>query len=109
MKEAQAHEAHLRQGKFPHRKPNVKKRQTHKPGSVLSCHLSGPLLTQWLMQPTHKGIAPESYSGGQPSFPCLFGLATRQVYRAIPLTRNAVGSYPAFSPLSASWRTVCFL
>ena len=39
------------------------------------------------------------------------GLAPRQVFRAPSLTRRAVGSYPAFSPLPPALRpaAVCFL
>ena len=35
------------------------------------------------------------------SSPLLFGLAPRGVFRAVPIARDAVGSYPTFSPLPA--------
>lgn len=38
-------------------------------------------------------------SGGQPSGAPLRGLASGVVYRAAPVTRGAVGSYPTVSPL----------
>ena len=39
----------------------------------------------------------------------LFGLAPGGVYRAVPVTRSAVGSYPTLSPLPAHARAVYFL
>ena len=39
----------------------------------------------------------------------LFGLSARGVYRAVPLTRNAVVSYTTLSPLPRQVGAVCFL
>ena len=40
----------------------------------------------------------------------LFGLASDRVYNAVYVTANAVGSYPAFSPLPVfAYEAVCFL
>lgn len=41
--------------------------------------------------------------------PLLLGLAPDGVYPAIPVTRNAVGSYPTVSPLPRRIGAVCFL
>jgi hypothetical protein len=35
---------------------------------------------------------------------CLFGLAPTGGYRAVPVTRHAVGSYPTFSPLPFGYK-----
>lgn len=57
----------------------------------LSDHLSRPTVTSRLQQPTRK------HSG--PLYGFLFGLASSGVYRALPVTRQAVSSYLAVPPL----------
>ena len=41
------------------------------------------------------------HSASRAGSPLLFGLAPRGVFRASPVARRAVGSYPTFSPLPA--------
>jgi hypothetical protein len=88
-----------------------------KPNFVLDDHSSRRRLAATLKQPTRRfrplaslrkpalhdpgrdgpSRAGRIRGGGQT--PCLFGLAPCGVYRAIGVTTNAVGSYPAVSPL----------
>ena len=74
-------------------------------------HLSGPVVTDRLKRPTRIS----SSCGPQPVLAdgFLLGLAPDEVYRAIPVTRNAVSSYLAISPLPCSGLrlnlAVCFL
>ena len=74
-------------------------------------HLSGPVVTDRLKQPTRIS----SSCGPQPVLAngILLGLAPDEVYRAIPVARNAVSSCLALSPLPCpSLRpnlAVCFL
>jgi len=51
----------------------------------------------WLSPATSRGLpaAVTTRAGSR----CLFGLAPTGGYRAAPVTRRAVGSYPTFSPL----------
>ena len=60
-------------------------------------HLSGRIVTDRLKRPTRisnsRGPQPVLADG------FLLGLAPDEVYRAIPVTRNAVSSYLAISPL----------
>ena len=42
-----------------------------------------------------------TFSASRAGSPLLFGLAPRGVFRASPVARRAVGSYPTFSPLPA--------
>ena len=73
-----------------------------KPSLVPSCegddHLSGRIVTDRLKQPTRIPAG-----AGRPRFTCvngiLLGLAPDEVYRATPVTRCAVSSYLAISPL----------
>ena len=88
------------------------KRGSCKPGFVPSCegddHLSGRIVTDRLKQPTRIPAG-----AGRSRFTCvngiLLGLAPDEVYRAIPVTRDAVSSYLAISPLLALRRAVYFL
>ena len=83
--------------------------QTCKPGSVFRhwrnpYHLSGPVITGGINQPTRFAILPEVAEvwTSSPWFyhqRNLFGLSTRKVYRAPDVTTRAVGPYPTFSPL----------
>ena len=57
----------------------------------LDGHLSWAGVATGLTRPTRK------HDG--PPYRFLFGLAPDGVYRALPVTRKAVGSYPAFPPL----------
>ena len=61
-------------------------------------HLSGRIVTDRLKQPTRiptvAGRSRFAYANG-----ILLGLAPDEVYRAVPVTRNAVSSYLAISPL----------
>ena len=83
-----------------------------KPGFVPSCegddHLSGRIVTDRLKQPTRIPTAASRFR-----FTCvngiLLGLAPDEVYRATPVTRCAVSSYLAISPLLALRRAVYFL
>jgi len=77
-----------------------------KPGSVWPQRLAAPERgghSSWariaarLVQPTRA--AGRKLPRGFPLMPPLFGLAPGVVYRAIPVTGNAVGSYPTLSPL----------
>ena len=63
----------------------------YKPGYVLNDHLSSFTVTDKIKRPTTK-------HDGQP-YRFLFGLASDGVYTALSVTRETVGSYPAFSPL----------
>src|SRR6184192_4544916 len=51
----------------------------------------------WLLPATSRGLpaAPTTRAGSR----CLLGLAPTGGYRATPVARRAVGSYPTFSPL----------
>src|SRR5438132_12310899 len=51
----------------------------------------------WRSPATSRGLpaAPATRAGSR----CLLGLAPTGGYRAAPVTRRAVGSYPTFSPL----------
>ena len=71
-----------------------------KPGYVVDDHLSRPIVTNRFQQPTRK------HSGQLYCF--LFGLASSGVYRALPVTSQAVSSYLAFPPLPgySSWRFI---
>jgi hypothetical protein len=79
-----------------------------KPGSVQrSCerlcgHSSGMDLAAHLARPTRteRSGAPVLFRGR----PSLFGLAPGGACLAIPVTRNAVGSYPTLSPLPRTCR-----
>src|SRR5882724_708393 len=75
-------------------------------------HSSRPRLAPRLQQPTRGllaalacAIAAEARSlsrtrsASRAGSPLLFGLAPRGVFRASPVARRAVGSYPTFSPL----------
>ena len=77
-----------------------------KPGSVWPRRLAAPERgghSSWariaarLVQPTRA--AGRKLPRGFPLMPPLFGLAPGVVYRAIPVTGNAVGTYPTLSPL----------
>ena len=74
-----------------------------KPGSVGCLHPDGHssrnAVTRILQQPT-RGVLIEVGASRR-----LFGLAPAGVYRAVPVTRHAVGSYPTFSPLPAARAT----
>jgi hypothetical protein len=81
--------------------------QTYKPGSVESYHLSRPVLTKRLKQPTHPAGIKTS------SFLCkterdLFGLSTRGVYPRQLSPATAVSSYLTFSPLPRQVVAVIF-
>lgn len=74
----------------------------HKPGSVPMAarsfgvyHLSRSKLTLGVHQPTLRvRRAALSACAG----PGIFGLSARKVYPALLITKQAVGSYPTFSP-----------
>ena len=81
-----------------------------KPNSVLDDHSSRRCLATTLKQPTRRfrpcihlpgrdGPSRARRISGCGETPCLFGLAPCGVYRAVGVTTNAVGSYPAVSPL----------
>src|SRR5882672_11335716 len=61
----------------------------------------------WLSPVTSCGLpaAQTTRAGSR----CLFGLAPTGGYRATPVTRRAVGSYPTVSPLPQKSGAVCFL
>src|SRR6266540_1623698 len=61
----------------------------------------------WLSPATSRGLpaAQTTRAGSR----CLLGLAPTGGYRATPVARRAVGSYPTFSPLPFGYRAVCFL
>src|SRR2546423_14328525 len=61
----------------------------------------------WLSPATSRGLpaARATRAGSR----CLLGLAPTGGYRATPVTRRAVGSYPTVSPLPLDKRAVCFL
>jgi len=59
-------------------------------------HSSGTVVAGGLKRPTRRPRP------GQPWGASLFGLAPQGVFRAFPVTGEAVGSYPAFSPLPAA-------
>jgi len=59
-------------------------------------HSSGTVVAGGLKRPTRRPRP------GQPWNASLFGLAPQGVFRAFPVTGEAVGSYPAFSPLPAA-------
>ena len=63
-------------------------------------HSSGTTLARCLVQPTRM-TGPETGCSHACACPAssLFGLAPGGVYRAAPVTRRAVGSYPTLSPL----------
>ena len=79
-------------------------------------HSSWAHVATRLTQPT-RTTDPETALEGLPLAPSLFGLAPGGVYRAAPVARRAVGSYPTLSPLPATPATfgsrmpvaVCFL
>ena len=49
--------------------------------------------------PTRSRDTPESRAAGLATIRLLFGLAPGGVYHAVPVTSDAVGSYPTLSPL----------
>src|SRR6266849_9034270 len=61
----------------------------------------------WLSPATSSGLpaARMTRAGSR----CLLGLAPTGGYRAAPVARRAVGSYPTVSPLPFGYRAVCFL
>jgi hypothetical protein len=65
-------------------------------------HSSRPAFAHGLQQPTRgsRQHAPKNAPlAGRAGPPLLFGLAPRGVCRAVPISRDAVGSYPTVSPL----------
>jgi hypothetical protein len=81
-----------------------------KPNFVLDDHSSRRRITAPLQQPTRRfrsylhcperdGPSRARRISGCDETPCLFGLAPCGVYLAVGVTPNAVGSYPAVSPL----------
>jgi|GEM_PF-566155 len=88
-----------------------------KPGSVppgaeaadLGDHSSGPPLAGRFSRPTRTAQAydsPAPIAGGARS---LFGLAPGGACHAVPVTSDAVGSYPTLSPFPLRREEVCFL
>lgn len=73
-----------------------------KPGSVhpygLDDYSSRRRVAAPLKQPT-RAISGRNAPIGLLRTPRLFGLAPGEVYRAVTVTSNAVGSYPTLSPL----------
>src|SRR5213078_2640223 len=61
----------------------------------------------WLSPATSRGLpaARTTRAGSR----CLLGLAPTGGYRATPVAKRAVGSYPTFSPLPFGYRAVCSL
>src|SRR5207302_9415782 len=61
----------------------------------------------WLSPATSRGLpaAQATRAGSR----CLLGLAPTGGYRATPVARRAVGSYPTVSPLPLESRAVCSL
>ena len=83
--------------------------EANKPSSVSRDrevdHLSGTAVTRRLERPTRDshGLAAVSARATPSS---LLGLAPGGVYRAAPVTRDAVGSYPTVSPLPVPLRAI---
>ena len=74
----------------------------HKPGSVPMAarsfgvyHLSSSKLTLGVHQPTLRVRRAALSACADPG---IFGLSARKVYPALLITKQAVGSYPTFSP-----------
>ena len=74
----------------------------HKPGSVPMAarsfgvyHLSSSNLTDGVHQPT---LRVERAALSACAYPGIFGLSARKVYPALFIAKQAVGSYPTFSP-----------
>ena len=81
-----------------------------KPGSVEDDHSSGTPVTGRLMRPTRRHLR----AAGCQRHASLFGLAPEGVYRAAPVTGDAVRSYRTLSPLPDTGTNpvpsaVCFL
>lgn len=70
-------------------------------------HLSGRTVTSRLKRPTRISNWHEPHQVLADGF--LLGLAPDEVYHATPVTRGAVSSYLAVSPLPALLQAVCFL
>ncbi len=68
-----------------------------KPGSVAGGEPPGAVIPLGLTSPS--GSSSQPGSGASHAIASLFGLAPDGVYRAGPVTRPAVGSYPTVSPL----------
>ena len=82
-------------------KPDSVRRATRE-GLHRSDHSSRPRFAPGLQQPTRgswQRIANDAPLTGRAGPPLLFGLAPRGVFRAVSISRDAVGSYPTFSPL----------
>ena len=62
-------------------------------------------LTKDTGRPVSRATYPEA-SGEQPSNASLFSLAPGGVYPALPVTRQAVSSYLAISPLPVGFRPI---
>ena len=71
-------------------------KSVYKPSYVKNGHLSRLPVARKLQQPTLR-------HDGPPYCP-MRGLASDGVYMALPVTRETVGSYPAFPPLPAKSR-----
>jgi hypothetical protein len=68
---------------------------------------SRAFVTKGFMQPTRTNA--RKFTRWIPNYLSLFGLAPGGVYRAVPVTSNAVRSYRTFSPLptdKAGWRYI---